>query len=126
MAFLSSITGPAVKQIPATRNIPQSMIVGAGAYRAARFLDGLIGNRVQSVGIPLPFIGSLSLLDLFMVATFKAAMKRNSNVAAAFAGDRILNLGQSLAQIAGLGGVAGSASNKNSPTSTSGPSGGGF
>lgn len=124
MAFLSSITGPAVKQIPATRNIPQSMIVGAGAYRAARFLDGLIGNRVQSIGIPLPFIGSLSLLDLFMVATFKAAMKRNSNVAAAVAGDRLLNLGQSLSQITGI--TAMQSSNKNSPTSTSGPSGGGF
>lgn len=124
MAFLSSITGPAVKQIPATRNIPQSMIVGAGAYRAARFLDGLIGNRVQSIGIPLPFIGSLSLLDLFMVATFKAAMKRNSNVAAAVAGDRLLNLGQSLSQITGI--AAMQSSNKNSPTSTSGPSGGGF
>ena len=122
MAFGSSLLNPAVKQIPAVRNIPQSMIVGAGAYRAARFLDGMIGNRVQSIGIPLPLIGSLSLLDAFMVLTFKAAMKRNSNVAAAVAGDRLLNLGTSLAQLAGTP----ASPSQGAPTLSSGPRGGGF
>ena len=43
------------------------------------------------------------MLDLIMVLAFKGVMKKNTLVAAAFAGDRVLNAGRSLASLLPFG-----------------------
>lgn len=89
------------KNIPKASGVTQAAIVGIGSYKVGRFLDGLIGNRIQAIGVNLPFVGRLSVLDAMMLLAFKGSMRKNSMVAAAFAGDRILNLGQAFAGISG-------------------------
>jgi hypothetical protein len=126
MAKLSSITRPIERQLPKASNLTGAAITGIGAYRVGRFLDGLIGNRIQSIGIPLPFIGQLSVLDALMIASFKAAFRKNSMVAAAFVGDRVFNIGQSLtSMIPGMGTSQGIAPASAPGTSTA-VQGGGF
>ena len=92
MAIAQSITKPVSKFLPKAQGAVQSGIVGIGAYSVARFLDGMLGGKLQSIGFGLPIIGSLSVLDLVMILSFKATMKNWKNVSAAFAGDRIFNL----------------------------------
>ena len=105
------------KQLPKASNLTGAAIVGIGSYSVARFLDNLIGNRIQSIGINLPFVGRLSVLDALMILSFKGTMRKNSMVAAAFAGDKIFNLG---------GSILGFGAGGNTPTETSGTPGGGF
>ena len=93
-----ALSVPGVKQVskflPRASGIVGAGIVGVGSYKIARFVDGMLGNRIQSIGIGLPIIGSLSLLDVVMILAFKATMRKNSMVIAAVAGDRVLNLAQ--------------------------------
>ena len=91
---LTTVTRPIQKNLPRANNLIGAGVVGIGSYKIARFLDGMIGNRVQSIGIGLPIVGSLSLLDLLMLLSFKATMRKNTMVAAAFVGDRVFNLAQ--------------------------------
>lgn len=118
-----SIVNPVAKHLPKANNLIGSGVVGIGAYKIARFIDSLTGNRIQSFGIQLPFVGSLSLLDVIMLLAFKASMHKNSMVAAAFAGDRVFNLAISPANL-----IPGLRMEKNtsSPTASSGTQGGGF
>ena len=91
---LTSVTKPIQRNLPRANNLIGAGVVGIGSYKIARFLDGMIGNRIQAIGIGLPIIGSLSLLDLLMILSFKATMRKNSMVIAAVAGDRVFNLAQ--------------------------------
>ncbi len=99
LSGLSSISRPIQKNLPKANNLIGAGVVGIGSYKIARFLDGMIGNRVQSIGIQLPLVGSLSVLDILMLTAFKATMRKNSMVAAAFAGDRVFNLAQNPASL---------------------------
>lgn len=120
MAIATTITRPIQKNIPKASGIIQAGVVGIGSYSVARFLDGLIGGRLSAIGIGLPIVGSLSVLDLIMILSFKAVMRKNSLVAAAFAGDRVFNLRT------GVPGLAQLNINAQSISSTTGPQGGGF
>ena len=91
---LSSVSRPIQKHLPRANSMIGAGVVGIGSYRIARFLDGMIGNRIQQIGITLPIIGTLSVLDILMITAFKATMRKTSMVVAAFAGDRIFNLAQ--------------------------------
>ena len=91
--LVTGLTRPIEKALPKVTNLSGAAITGIGAYKVGRFLDGLIGNRIQSIGINLPFIGRLSVLDALMILSFKGAFRKNSLVAAAVAGDKIFNLG---------------------------------
>ena len=124
MAMLASVTKPIQKNLPRANNLIGAGVVGIGAYKIARFLDGMIGNRVSAIGIGLPFVGSLSLLDLLMILSFKASMRKNSYVAAAFAGDRVFNLAQNPSSL--IPGIGGLTSNANSVSLSSGSPGGGI
>lgn len=122
MAGLSSISKPIQKNLPHANNLIGAGVVGIGSYKIARFLDGMIGNRVQNIGINLPFVGSLSVLDILMLTAFKATMRKNSMVAAAFAGDRVFNLAQNPASlIPGLSfGSSGSGVTQSAPATATG------
>ena len=96
MAMLQGLTKPIQKNLPKANNLVSAGVTGIGGYSIARFIDNLIGGRLQAIGIGLPIIGSLSALDLVMILSFKATMRKNSMVAAAFAGDRIFNLRQGI------------------------------
>jgi len=122
MKFGSNLTSPIQRALPKATNLTGAAITGIGAYKVGRFFDGLIGNRIQAIGVSLPVIGRLSVLDALMILSFKGAFKKNSMVAAAFAGDKVFNVGTSL--IPGLGMSSG-------PTTTAAPAtgtaqGGGF
>ena len=121
MAIAASITRPVSKFLPKATGAVQSGIVGIGAYSIARYLDGMLGGRLQGIGFGLPIIGSLSVLDLVMILSFKATMRNWKNVGAAFAGDRIFNL---------KSGIPGVNIPTNQPliglTGSSGQQGGGF
>ena len=92
MAMKLPGVGLVQKNLPKANNMISAGVTGIGGYSIARFIDNLIGGRLQAIGIGLPIIGSLSALDLVMILAFKGAMRKNSMVAAAFAGDRIFNL----------------------------------
>jgi|SRR3990167_6638984 len=119
MKFGSNLTSPIQKALPKATNLTGAAITGIGAYKVGRFLDGLIGNRIQSIGVNLPLVGRLSVLDVMMILSFKGAFRKNSMVAAAFAGDRVFNVGTSL-----IPGMGGSSTSIAPPTGTS--QGGGF
>ena len=123
MALLANVTKPIQKNLPRASNLIGAGVVGIGSYKIARFLDGMIGGRVQSIGIGLPIIGSLSLLDLIMVLSFKATMRKNTMVAAAVAADRVFNLAQNPA---GLIPNISLGSNVNSLGNSAGSPGGGI
>jgi len=107
MKFGSNLTSPIQKALPKATNLTGAAITGIGAYKVGRFLDGLIGNRIQAIGVSLPLVGRLSVLDAIMILSFKGAFRKNSMVAAAFAGDKVFNVGTSL--IPGFGNSASSA-----------------
>ena len=119
----STVLNPIKKNLPHANNLIGAGVVGIGGYKIARFLDGMLGNRIQSIGIGLPLVGNLSLLDLIMLLSFKATMRKNTWVAAAFAGDRIFNLAQNPSSLLSLGGFA---SNVTSVSPVSGSPGGGI
>ena len=122
MAIAASITRPVSKFLPKAQGAVQSGIVGIGAYSVARFLDGMLGGRLQSIGFALPIIGSLSVLDLVMILSFKATMRNWKNVGAAFAGDRIFNLKSGIPGI----NIPMSGPSASSVSSSTGQQGGGF
>ena len=120
MKFGSNLTSPIQKALPKATNLTGAAITGIGAYKVGRFLDGLIGNRIQAIGVSLPLVGRLSVLDAIMILSFKGAFRKNSMVAAAFAGDKVFNVGTSL--IPGMGSSSGS----NPVPATGTSQGGGF
>ena len=120
MVMLASVTKPIQKNLPKANNLISAGVVGIGGYSIARFVDGLIGGRLQAIGIGLPIIGSISVLDLVMLLSFKATMRKNTMVAAAFAGDRIFNLRQ------GVPGLSGLNLSTAGLSSAAGPTGGGL
>lgn len=121
MAIARSVTSPISRALPKATNMTGAAISGIGAYKVGRFLDGLIGNKIQSIGVTMPFVGRLSLLDALLVLSFKSAYRKNSMVAAAFAGDKIFNLGSSFL---GLGTSSGPTVASSPKTGTA--QGGGF
>ena len=121
MKLGSGLTKPIERALPKATNFTGAAITGIGAYRVGRFLDGLIGNRIQSIGVSLPFIGRLSVLDALMILSFKGAFKKNSMVVAAFAGDKVFNVGTSL-----IPGIGNSAASTMSAPATGTSQGGGF
>ena len=118
MQIGASLTKPIQKALPKATNLTGAAITGIGAYRVGRFLDGLIGNRIQSIGVNLPVVGRLSVLDALMILSFKGAFRKNSMVAAAFAGDKVFNVGTSFL---GMG-----SSTTTPPPATGTAQGGGF
>ena len=118
----STILNPIKKNLPHANNLIGAGVVGIGSYKIARFLDGMIGNRIQSIGIGLPIIGSLSLLDLIMILSFKATMRKNSMVIAAVAGDRVFNLAQNPAGL--IPSISGFSPANSVSQSTGSPGGG--
>lgn len=98
--LLSTLTKPVEKNIPKASNIPTAMMAGAGSYAFARFFDNtILSGAIQSMGITLPIFGRLSLLDVIMVGAFKGAFRKNTLVLSAWAGDRVLIAGRSLASL---------------------------
>ena len=118
----STILNPIKKNLPHANNHIGAAVVGIGGYKIARFLDNMLGNRVQSIGIGLPIVGSISLLDLVMLLSFKATMRKNTMVVAAFAGDRIFNLAQNPAGL--IPSISGFSPSSSVAASTGSPGGG--
>src|SRR5574338_673533 len=114
------------KLLPRATGVAGAAMIGIGSYKLARFVDSLIGNRIQAIGIDLPFAGRVSLLDAVLIPSFLATMhKKPSWVFAAIAADRVLNLAQNPSSLIpgislGGNGTSGSGVASNVPAISSG------
>jgi|SRR5579872_4096488 len=100
-----------------TKGIVQTSVVYIGVDKIFNFLDNLEGGMVKKIGVPVPIIGRLSLLDGLEYLVVAGGAKLNMDTVIAFAVTKFFNAGINYAsQILGGNQVtAGSGSTQISP-----------
>lgn len=80
-----------------TKGVVQTSIVYIGLDKVLSFVDGLEGGMVQKIGVPVPIIGRLSLLDAIEYMIIAGGAKFNVDTLIAFAATKFFNAGTNLA-----------------------------
>lgn len=80
-----------------TKGIVQTSVVYIGVDKIFTFLDGLAGSPIQKIGISVPVIGRLSVLDGIEYMVVAGGAKLNMDTVIAFAVTKFFNAGVNLA-----------------------------
>ena len=86
-----------------TKGIVQTSVVYIGVDKIFTFLDNLEGGMVQKIGVPVPIIGRLSLLDGIEYLVVAGGAKLNMDTVIAFAVTKFFNAGVNYASALHLG-----------------------
>ena len=84
-----------------TKGIVQTSVVYIGVDKIYAFVDGLIGNRISSIGIGLPVLGSFTLRDFLEYITVARGVRFDINTIIGLLVTKFLNQGFSIAGIPG-------------------------
>lgn len=112
-----------MKIAPKGKGIIQNSVTGIGTAAVLQTVDNFIGGPLQRFGVVVPFLGiRVSLIDGINYMIHAGGLKIKKNGFIAVGASKIV---QGAISLPGIGGAFG-LNVSGSPTSTSGPAGGGL